>query len=708
MNKKEIVDFLDKEAYRPLPPDELAAAMGIADSELPGFFDALIELEKDGAIVMNRKGRYGLCRHMNLIPGTLQGSPKGFGFLLPEDKTRKDIYIPFDHLNGAMHNDKVLVRIMREQKYVNGRDEGEVIRILNHANERIVGIYEELPAYGFVNADETRIYQDIFIPQNVRNGAVDGDRVVVEITRWPEKRRNPEGKIIEILGQKDAPGVDILTVIRKFQLPEAFPEKVVREAKLVAKIEAEDYQGRRDLRDELLITMDGADAKDLDDAVSLIKLDNGHYRLGVHIADVGHYVRVGSHLDREAYQRGTSVYLPDRVIPMLPTQLSNEICSLNPQVDRLALSCVMEIDEKGAVVDSEIFESVIHITERMTYEDVNAMLYDNDQALLTRYQQVWPMITMMNEMREILRNRRFHRGALDFDFPEAKVILDERGRPIEIKKRVQRWAEQIIEEFMIVANETVAETYFHRDVPFIYRIHEKPLEEKILELQEFLGPMGYTIKERADKVHPGSFQKLLAEIKDQPEERLISTVVLRSLQHARYDTENLGHFGLASSYYSHFTSPIRRYPDLAIHRVIKDLIHQPYLKEEKEKKLFQRLNGYANQSSLRERIAEEAEREAVDVKMVQYMADHVGKEFPGFISGVSSFGFFVELDNTVNGLVHVSNLEDDYYEYHENRKCLMGQRGKRLFKLGDKVLVKVSHVNIDAHLIGFEFLGFEE
>ncbi len=707
MNKDKIVDFLDKEAYRPLPGTELAAAMNVGEKDWPAFFDTVRELEAEGTVVMNRKGRYGLCRHMNLIPGTLQGSPKGFGFFLPDDKGRDDIYIPFDHLNGAMHNDKVLVRIMRTKKNVSGREEGEVIRILHHANEQIVGIYEDLPAYGFVNADENRIYQDVFIPQSCRNGAVNGDRVVVEITRWPEKRRNPEGKVIEILGQKDAPGVDILTVIRKYQLPEAFPEKVLREASALAKIEPADYEGRRDLRDALLVTMDGADAKDLDDAVSLEKLRNGNSRLGVHIADVGHYVKFGTKMDREALQRGTSVYLPDRVIPMLPTALSNEICSLNPQVDRLALSCVMEINGQGQIVDSEIFESVIHIAERMTYEAVNEMLYHDDRELKTRYAKVLPMIEDMDGLRETLRRRRFKRGALDFDFPEAKVILDERGKPIEIKKRVQLRAEQIIEEFMIVANETVAETYFQRDVPFIYRVHEKPREEKILELQEFLGPLGFAIKESADKVRPQSLQKLLEEIKEKPEERLISTVVLRSMQHARYDTENMGHFGLASSYYSHFTSPIRRYPDLAIHRVIKDMIHEPHLGEEKGKKLQQRLTKFANQSSLRERIAEEAEREAVDVKMVQYMAEHLDEEFPGFISGVTSFGFFVELDNTVNGLVHVSTLEDDYYEYHENRQCLVGQRGRKIFKLGDKVRVKVTHVNIDAHLIDFEFLNFE-
>lgn len=682
--------------------------MKVEDKALPAFFDALRELETEGVVVMNRKGRYGLCRHMNLIPGTLQGSPKGFAFLLPDDKTRSDIYIPFDHLNGAMHNDRVLVRVLRAQKYVNGREEGEVIRVLTRANERIVGIYEEFPNYGFVKADENRIHQDAFIPQHCRNGAVEGDRVVVSITRWPEKRRNPEGKIIEILGQKDAPGVDILTVIRKYQLPEAFPERVVKEAAGLAKIEPVDYKGRRDLRDWLMVTMDGADAKDLDDAVSLEVLSDGKCRLGVHIADVGHYVKVGSKLDREALQRGTSVYLPDRVIPMLPTALSNDICSLNPQVDRLALSCVMEIGGDGRVLDSDIFESVIHIDERMTYEDVNAMLYHDDQALKKRYADVWPMIEAMNSLREILRRRRFKRGALDFDFPEAKVILDERGKPVEIKKRVQLYAEQIIEEFMILANETVAETYFHRDIPFIYRVHEKPKEEKILELQAFLGPLGYSIGEQADKIHPRSLQKLLTVIKDKPEERLISTVVLRSMQHAHYDTENFGHFGLASSYYTHFTSPIRRYPDLAIHRVIKDMLHQPHLKEEKGKKLFRRLNHYAIESSLRERIAEEAEREAVDVKMVQYMAEHVDEEFPGFISGVTSFGFFVELDNTVNGLVHVSTLEDDYYEYHENRQSLVGQGARRVFKLGDKVRVKVSHVNTDAHLIDFEFLQFEK
>ena len=497
------------------------------------------------------------------------------------------------------------------------------------------------------------------------------------------------------------------TVIRKYQLPEEFPDKVLQSARAVGTIREEDLEGRKDLREETLITIDGADARDLDDAVSLTMAENGNFLLGVHIADVGHYVPVGSPLDKEAYRRGTSVYFPDRVLPMLPKELSNGICSLNPQEDRLTLSCTMEIDAKGRVVDFDIFESVIRTAARMTYDDVNAVL-DGDPALTEKYAGLKELFFNLDALRKVLTARRTRRGALTFDFPEAKVILDEKGEPVEIRKRHQGRAESIIEECMIAANETVASAFYHRDIPFIYRVHDCPNDEKMLELAEIIAPFGYTLSHRMDDVRPYHFQKLLEKIADRPEKSLLELMILRTMSHAFYDTENRGHFGLASDCYTHFTSPIRRYPDLCIHRVIKDTLRMTDPDGSRQGRLMRRLEDAALQSSVRERTAEEAEREAVDIKKARYMAAHIDEEFSGVISGVTSYGFYVELENTVDGLVHVSSLDDDYYEYHPNTKTLMGRKRRICFRLGDPVEVKVTRVNIDEHLIDFEFIDFRE
>ncbi len=705
--KQRIVDFMEHKDFRPLKPEDLMDAMEIQDAQRNEFFTSLCELEKEGVVMLNKKRRYGLCRHMNLFAGRMEGKGPGYGFFIPDQRGRSDIYISFENLHGAVHNDRVLVRVVKEQKFVNGKDEGEVVRILERANSRIVGVYEEDEGCGFVIPDDKRIGRDIYIPKSVTGGARDGDVVVAEITKWSERKNEIRGAVTEIVGRKNAPGTDMETVIRKYQLPEKFSEKVMENARAAAKSEAADLSKRTDLRGEMIVTIDGADARDLDDAVSLSFTDHGHFLLGVHIADVGHYVKVGSPLDREAYHRGTSVYFPDRVIPMLPKELSNGICSLNPQEDRLTLTCQMEINGKGRVVREEIFESVIRSTARLTYDEVNALL-DGEEGLLAPCAKVKELLFGLDRLREILTAKRQHRGALDFDFPEAKVILNEDGEVIEIKKRRHGRAESIIEECMIVTNETVATEYFNRDIPFIYRVHDLPNDDKVMELKAVLAPFGYTLGQKLYDIKPHTFQRLLEKIKGSPGEYLLETEILRTMSHAVYDTENRGHFGLASDCYCHFTSPIRRYPDLCIHRVIKDMLHMPYLSAEKGDKLSRRLNDAAIQSSLKERIAEDAERDAVDVKMAQYMAAHIGEVFSGVISGVTAYGFFVELENTVNGLVHVSSLEDDYYEFHSGTRTLMGTRNRLCFRLGDLVHVRVARVNLDEHLIDFEFLEFLE
>lgn len=705
--KQRIVDFMEHKDFRPLRPEDLINAMEIQDEQLEQFFACLRELETEGVVMLNKKGRYGLCRHMNLYAGRIEGKGPGYGFFIPDNHIRSDIYISFENLHGAMHNDRVLVRVVKEQKFVNGKDEGEVVRILERTNNRIVGVYEEDEGCGFVLPDDKRIGRDVYIPKSVNGGARDGDVVVVEITKWSDDINELRGMVTEIVGRKNAPGTDMETVIRKYQLPEKFTEKVIDYARKVAKIEATDLDGRIDLRKKQIVTIDGADARDLDDAVSLSRAKNGNFLLGVHIADVGHYVKVGSPLDREAYYRGTSVYFPDRVIPMLPRELSNGICSLNPREDRLTLTCQMEIDPKGRVVDYDIYESMIRTVERMTYDDVNAIL-DGDKSLQVKYEEVKDLFFGLDQLRAVLTAKRQRRGALDFEFPEAKVVLNDEGEVVEIKKRQQGKGESIIEECMIVANETVAAEYFNRDIPFIYRVHDLPNDEKIMELKTILAPFGYTLGQNFFDIKPHTFQRLLTKVRGTPAEYMLEMEILRTMSHAVYDTENRGHFGLASDCYCHFTSPIRRYPDLCIHRVIKDMLHMPYLGEEKGEKLLRRLDDAAKQSSLKERIAEDAERDAVDVKMAQYMAAHIGEEFTGVISGVTAYGFFVELDNTVNGLVHVSSLEDDYYEFHPNTRTLMGTRNRVCFRLGDMVHIRVARVNIDEHLIDFEFLDFTE
>lgn len=572
MIKEKILAFMREEAYKPMMLEELALIFDINKNEWKEFSRVLEEMEAEGLIMKTRKNKYGVPERMNLVVGKLQGHPKGFGFVIPENTELADVYIPAENLNGAMNNDKVIARINKEN--IPGKKiEGEIIRILKRANTRVVGTFEKSDNFGFVVPDDKRIYQDIFIAKGNINGAKHGQKVVVEINKWPEKRRNPEGSVVEILGNAEEPGVDILSIIRKYNLPEEFPNEVEEYADNISEeIPQAEINRRQDLRNLKIVTIDGEDAKDLDDAVSVERLADGKYRLGVHIADVTYYVREKSPLDREALERGTSVYLVDRVIPMLPKKLSNGLCSLNPRVDRLTMSCMMIIDSEGKVIDHDIFESVIKTSERMTYTDVTKILKDNDPELIKRYDYLIDDFKTMEELCLILNAKRMRRGALDFDFDETKIILNDKGKPVDIKPYEREIANRIIEEFMLVCNETIAEHMFWTGIPFIYRIHEDPDEEKLTILSEFIHNLGLFLRVSGE-IHPKSLQAILEQVKGKKEEIVVNTLLLRSLKQARYSPDSTGHFGLAAKYYCHFTSPIRRYPDLAIHRIIREFIN---------------------------------------------------------------------------------------------------------------------------------------
>ncbi|SHJ84071.1 RNAse R [Caminicella sporogenes DSM 14501] len=703
ITKEKIIEFMREKAYNPMLDIELAKVFDIQPIEMGIFLSLLDDMEKEGLIIKTKKKRYAVPERINLAVGRLQCTQKGFGFVIPDNMDIDDIFIPASDINGAMHNDRVICRLIRRGG--NGkRPEGEIIRILERANKKIVGTFESSRNFGFVVPDDKRINFDIYVPKNEFNGAEDNYKVVVQITRWPEPRRNPEGKVIEVLGHKDDVGTDIVSIIRKYNLPEEFPKKVLKEAESIPDtVSEEEIAKRRDLRGMNIVTIDGADAKDLDDAVSIEKLDNGNYRLGVHIADVTHYVKEGSHLDKEALKRGTSVYLVDRVIPMLPKKLSNGICSLNPKVDRLTLSVFMEIDKKGNVVDHEICESVIKTKERMTYTDVSDILEKNDSKLIKKYDYLVEDFKLMQELAMILKKKKEMRGSIDFDFPEAKIILDENGKPIEIKKAERRIANRIIEEFMIVCNETVAEHMYWLKLPFVYRVHEEPDMEKIENFNKFIHNFGYHLKGISTEIHPKTLQELFNKVKGTKEEHIISTIMLRSLKQARYSPENLGHFGLASNYYCHFTSPIRRYPDLQIHRIIKEMLKNK-LNQNRIARLKNIVANAADRSSERERLAVEAERETDDLKKAEYMSYRIGEEYYGIISGVVSFGIFVELENTVEGLVRISSLVDDYYIFDEENYLFRGERTNKVFRIGDEVKVKVVNVNIDQREIDFIFV----
>ena len=706
LTKEEIVVYMEHQAVRPLSEEELAEVFAVDTVEaLVQLKGLLKELENDGTLVLSRKNRYGRPAQFNLLIGKISRHPKGFGFLMQEDADADDIFIPASELKGAMNGDRVIVRIKREAT-AKSRAEGEVIRILQRNVQQIVGTFESSRHFGFVVPDDKRFGSDIFIPKEQFNGAKTNMKVVVEITQWPEKNRSAEGKIVQVIGKKDAPGVDILSIIMGHDLPQGFPADVLMYAEALPEtIAVSEIEKRRDLRDMLMITIDGEDAKDLDDAVSVQKLENGNYLLGVHIADVGHYVKEDSVLDKEALERATSVYLVDRVIPMLPQKLSNGICSLNAGEDRLAMTCMMEINSQGVVVSHDIFESVIHVNYRMTYQNVTKILLNQDEALCGKYHEILSMLQEMAQLQMILEKKRKLRGAIEFYAPESKVILDKKGHPIRIEWREQGVADKIIEEFMLCANETVAEHFFWMEVPFLYRVHEEPKMEDVLDVNKFLQAFGYNIKGLSNHVHAKAYQNVVEQVAGKPEEMMINTVMLRSMQHARYDVEALGHFGLAAQYYSHFTSPIRRYPDLAIHRMIKELLHNGDRLDEKRVTILKgKMKHYAEQASVREKIAEEAERESVELKKIEYMKPYVGDVFQAKISGVTNFGIFVQLDNSVEGLAHISTLIDDFYQFQPESYSLIGEHTRKVYRLGQDIKVRLTRVSVEDRQIDFEVM----
>lgn len=635
-----------------------------------------------------------------IIIGTLSKHKKGFGFVIPETDPNGDIFIPQAGINGAMNGDLVSVRLLQPWETDRSR-EGVITIILKRALTEVVGTFDKSKRFGFVVPDDRKLNDDIFVLKRDFNGALRGDKVVVQITRYPEKGNSAEGKITEIISRNGEIGGDIKALIRQYNLSKEFPPKVRTEAnRIPQEISPEELSRRKDLRDKTIITMDGADAKDLDDAVSVERLENGNYKLGVHIADVSHYVKEGSQLDKEALKRGNSVYLIDQVVPMLPKTLSNGICSLNPDVDRLTLSVDMEINKSGKVVNHEIYESVIHSKARMVYTDVSDMLEKNAVDLISKYSWLYPDIELMAELAKVLRKSREDRGSLDFDFDEAYITLNEKGIPISIDTAERRTANKIIEEFMLIANETIAEHFFWMEVPFVYRIHESPALEKIETFKKFISSFGLTLKGNPENIHPKALNEILSKVEGKPEEHVVNTVMLRSMKKAFYGTSCDGHFGLGVKYYCHFTSPIRRYPDLIIHRIIKEIITSG-LNEKRIRTLKKKTDEAALTSSTTERLAQELEREVEKLKKAEYMSYHVGEEHEGIVSGVAAFGFFVEIENTIEGMVRVEYLNDDFYDYEPEKYRLIGRRTNKIYALGDKVKIKVHSVDLQNREINF-------
>ena len=700
--KERILAYMESEGYVPIKRRDMRAMLSVPQEDREKFENLINELIAEGRVFETKKGKLASPKDLQMATGTFIGHARGFGFVTP-DAGGEDIFIPASETMGAMQKDRVLYKVLHKAEKGKKAD-GVIVRILERGQQRIVGTFEAgSKGYGFVVADDKKIAKDIFISRENTKGAVTGHKVVVEITDYGEDRRNPEGKVIEILGHINDPGVDILSVIRRYELAVEFPEEVYAEIEhLGTEVAEADKKDREDLRDLLTITIDGADAKDLDDAVSLKRLGNGNFELGVHIADVSHYVRENTALDKEAYARGTSVYLVDRVIPMLPHKLSNGICSLNPHVDRLALSCLMEVNGRGEVVSHRILESVINSDYRMTYTAVREILEDGAPALLEQYAEILPMLEDMEELRQILGEKRRKRGSVNFDLPESKIILDENGKPIDIKPYEKSIATNMIEEFMLVCNETIAENSFWQEMPFMYRSHQEPDEDKLEKMEQFLRGFGYYLRKKDGEIHPRELQKVLQKAEETDEERIITRMVLRSMMQARYTAENGGHFGLAAKYYCHFTSPIRRYPDLEIHRMIKKMLHGEL--DEKASAYYRRkMPDWAKHCSKQERVAEDAERDTDALKKVEFMEDKIGQIYDGIISGVTNWGIYVELPNTIEGMVALSQMDDDYYEFDEKKMLVFGKRTKKSYRLGDKVVVSVAKVDRMMGTIDFVF-----
>ncbi len=715
--KKIVYEIMCCKEYQPMRAKELAVLLQIPAGKREELHKILDMLLEEGKISINKRGRYEAVRSSaakkeaekksvkaerkkgQYYTGTFISHPRGFGFLeIPE--AEEDIFIPEESIGTALHGDTVQIVVKKDGKD-GKRCEGEVVKVLERGTREVVGTYQQCDGFGFVVTDNQRFLKDVFIPAGKSLTAEDGDKVLAEIKDHGNKRRSPEGKIIEILGKPGECGVDVLCVAKSYELPMEFPEKVAKQAERIKETLNEgDFYGREDLRDVVMVTIDGEDAKDLDDAVSLTK-EEDLYHLGVHIADVSNYVQYNSALDKEALKRGTSVYLADRVIPMLPKKLSNGICSLNAGEDRLALSCLMDIDKKGRVVSHRIVESVIHVKERMSYTNVKKILLQEDEELEKRYEELLPMFFQMKELSELLRNRRKKRGAIDFDFPESKLVLDEKGKVVDIYPYEQNIATRLIEDFMLAANETVAEEYCMLGLPFVYRTHENPDMEKMETVLEMVHQAGIKVKKGKETISPKEVQKILKELEGMECEPFFARLILRSMKQAKYTVEDTGHFGLAAKYYCHFTSPIRRYSDLQIHRIIKETLRGK-MTEAKIQHYKGILEEVARQSSAMERRAEEVERETIKMKKAEYMKQHIGEAFEGTVSGVTEWGFYVELDNTVEGLVHVNSLTDDYYTFDKDRYCLVGDMTGRAYRMGQRVKVWVENADENTKTVDFK------
>ena len=695
--KNVLLALMNDPMYKPMRIREIAVFLDVPKSRRGELEETLNALVEEGKIRVSGRGKYGKPQRQETA-GIFMANPKGFGFVRVEGMDQ-DVFIGRENTHGALNGDTVRISVEPGQRFRSA--EGVVLEIVKHANERIVGYYRRVKNFGLVMPDDQRITQDIYIPAGKENGAVTGHKVVARVTRFPNHRQEePEGVVEEIIGHVNDPGTDILSIIKAYDLPDVFPPEVMKEAEQVPdRISADAAEGRKDLRDLLTITIDGEDAKDLDDAVSVRKLENGNTELGVHIADVSAYVPELSALDKEAFRRSTSVYMADRVLPMLPHRLSNGICSLNEGEDRLTLSCLMELDPQGVIVDHEICETVIRTRHRMTYTNVQKII-DDDPEICAVFADILPMVKEMKKTADLLRERRADRGYINFDFPESKAILDPKGRPVEIRACERNSATRLIEDFMLAANETVAQEYCWRQLPFLYRVHDKPDPEKIRQLAVFVNNFGLTMRSRNGEIHPKEIQKLLKNIEGTDAENLISRVTLRSMKRAAYNTECTGHFGLAAQYYTHFTSPIRRYPDLQIHRIIKENLHGD-LNEKRAEHYEKILPAVAEQTSRLERRADEAERESLRYKKCEYMEKHVGETFDGVISGVTRSGLYVELPNTVEGMIRVNELRDDYYEFLEDRWELVGEMTGRRYRLGEKIRVRCAAADRLARTVDF-------
>ena len=699
--EQKVLNLIKDKDYAPMKAKEIAMIMHVPKSEYNELLRILGKLEMELKIQKNRKNQYRPVEEI-YYDGIYRKNQKGFGFVKIEDQ-EDEIYIAKEHSQNALNGDRVLIEIIEEKNKVK-KAEGKVVKILKHEKDTIVGRFENNKNFGFVVPDDKNFGTDIFISKKNFGKARNNHKVLVKIIKYPEKGKKAEGKILEVLGNVNEAGVDMLSLIKEHHLPSTFPEPVVEEAKKCGnKINEKDIIGRRDLRKETIFTIDGEDAKDLDDAVKVTKLENGNYKLDVHIADVSYYVKPNSLLDQEALLRGTSIYMLGRVIPMLPRELSNGICSLNAGEDRFTLSCSMEINKKGELISSDVYKAVINVTERMTYTNVQKILDNADEEVVKRYQAYIFEFKLMEELAKILKNKRLEQGYLNLDIPESKIELDIDGRVTNIKKYETNFANEIIEQFMLTANETIAERFFWLDAPFIYRVHEKPDYEKIQELNKFLFNFGLRIKANKDNIYPKEFAKILDEVKGKDEEKVVSNLVLRTLKVARYEANNQGHFGIASKYYCHFTSPIRRYPDLFIHRIISKYIEENYdIEESFVDEYKKQAEKNAKQSSERENIATKVERESEDIKKAEYMENRIGEEYEGIISSVTSFGIFVELENTVEGLIRFDDLGDEYFIYDEERKRLIGEQTKTTYKIGDKIKIRVKDASKLLRTVDFE------